>query len=56
LRFLRTRSTLVFVVYRLLLGGLLLLLLSTGRLSASAGRGPSLGGPAALASAPARFR
>jgi undecaprenyl-diphosphatase len=32
LRFLRTRSTLVFVVYRLLLGGLLLALLSTGRL------------------------
>jgi undecaprenyl-diphosphatase len=33
LRFLRTRSTLVFVVYRLLLGGLLLALLATGRLS-----------------------
>ncbi len=32
LRFLRTRSTMVFVVYRLLLGGLLLLLLATGRL------------------------
>jgi undecaprenyl-diphosphatase len=35
LRFLRTRSTLVFVVYRLLLGGLLLVLLGTGRLAAS---------------------
>ena len=35
LRFLRTRSTLVFVVYRLLLGGLLLFLLQTGRLSAT---------------------
>ncbi len=33
LRFLRTKSTQVFVVYRLLLGGLLLLLLSTGRLN-----------------------
>jgi undecaprenyl-diphosphatase len=32
LRFLRTQSTLVFVVYRLLLGGLLLFLLGTGRL------------------------
>jgi undecaprenyl-diphosphatase len=32
LRFLRTKSTLVFVLYRLLLGGLLLLLLGTGRL------------------------
>jgi undecaprenyl-diphosphatase len=35
LRFLRTRSTLVFVVYRLLLGGLLLVLLWTGRLAAT---------------------
>jgi len=33
LRFLRTRSTLVFVVYRLVLGGLLLGLLLTGRLN-----------------------
>ena len=33
LRFLRTQSTLVFVVYRLLLGGLLLFLLGTGRLN-----------------------
>ncbi|MGO8970961.1 MAG: undecaprenyl-diphosphate phosphatase [Myxococcaceae bacterium] len=33
LRFLRTRSTMVFIVYRLLLGGLLLFLLATGRLS-----------------------
>ncbi len=33
LRFLRTRSTIVFVVYRFLLGGLLLLLLASGRLS-----------------------
>jgi undecaprenyl-diphosphatase len=33
LRFLRTRSTLVFVVYRLLLGGLLLFLLGTGRMA-----------------------
>ncbi|MGO9829895.1 MAG: undecaprenyl-diphosphate phosphatase [Myxococcaceae bacterium] len=32
LRFLRTRSTLVFILYRFLLGGLLLLLLATGRL------------------------
>jgi len=35
LRFLRTRSTLVFVVYRLLLGSLLLFLLGTGRLAAT---------------------
>ncbi len=35
LHFLRTRSTLVFVVYRLLLGGLLLFLLGTGRLAAT---------------------
>jgi undecaprenyl-diphosphatase len=35
LRFLRTRSTLVFVVYRLLLGSLLLVLLGTGRLAAA---------------------
>jgi undecaprenyl-diphosphatase len=35
LRFLRTRSTLVFVVYRLFLGGLLLVLLGTGRLAAT---------------------
>jgi undecaprenyl-diphosphatase len=34
LRFLRTKSTLVFVVYRLLLGVLLLVLLGTGRLHA----------------------
>jgi len=33
LRFLRTRSTLVFVVYRFALGGLLLVLLASGRLS-----------------------
>jgi undecaprenyl-diphosphatase len=33
LRFLRTRSTIVFVVYRFFLGGLLLLLLASGRLS-----------------------
>jgi undecaprenyl-diphosphatase len=33
LRFLRTRSTLVFVVYRVLLGALLLALLGSGRLS-----------------------
>ncbi len=33
LRFLRTRSTVVFVVYRFLLGGLLLFLLASGRLS-----------------------
>ena len=32
LRFLRTRSTIPFVVYRILLGGLLLVLLATGRL------------------------
>jgi undecaprenyl-diphosphatase len=50
LRFLRTRSTLVFVVYRLLLGGLLLALLGTGRLSPVEGAAPtpsraSLGAP-----------
>jgi undecaprenyl-diphosphatase len=33
LRFLRTQSTVVFIVYRLLLGGLLLFLLGTGRLN-----------------------
>ena len=33
LRFLRTRSTAVFIVYRFLLGGLLFALLATGRLS-----------------------
>src|SRR5208282_6754696 len=33
LRYLRTQSTAVFIVYRLLLGGLLLVLLATGRLS-----------------------
>jgi undecaprenyl-diphosphatase len=37
LRFLRTRSTLVFVVYRVLLGALLLTLLGNGRLSPLAG-------------------
>jgi undecaprenyl-diphosphatase len=47
LRFLRTKSTLVFVVYRLLLGGLLLVLLGTGRLS------PQGTAPPAEASAPA---
>ena len=47
LRFLRTKSTLVFVVYRLLLGGLPLVLLGTGRLS------PQGTAPPAEASAPA---
>jgi undecaprenyl-diphosphatase len=37
LRFLRTRSTLVFVVYRVALGGLLLGLLVTGKLSPLSG-------------------
>ncbi len=37
LRYLRTRTTLVFVVYRLLLGALLLSLLHTGRLRPDAG-------------------
>jgi undecaprenyl-diphosphatase len=45
LRFLRTRSTLVFIVYRLLLGGVLLLLLGTGRLAAT---------PTAATTTPAR--
>jgi undecaprenyl-diphosphatase len=45
LRFLRTRSTLVFIVYRLLLGGVLLLLLGTGRLDAT---------PTAATTTPAR--
>jgi undecaprenyl-diphosphatase len=43
LRYLRTRTTLVFVVYRLLLGGLLLVLLHAGRLRPDAGLDP--GGP-----------
>jgi undecaprenyl-diphosphatase len=52
LRFLRTRSTLVFVVYRLVLGGFLLALLFTGRLNPAEGAaeaprpGSSLGAPA----------
>jgi len=37
LRYLRTRSTLVFIVYRVLLGGLLFALLLSGRLSPLAG-------------------
>lgn len=52
LRFLRTRSTLVFVAYRLLVGGLLLVLLGTGRLSANASARPPSSARAVLASAP----
>ena len=37
LRYLRTRSTMVFVVYRLVVGSLLLTLLATGRLPAMSG-------------------
>jgi undecaprenyl-diphosphatase len=40
LRYLRTRTTLVFVVYRLGLGVLLLALLHTGRLRPDAGLEP----------------
>lgn len=40
LRYLRTRTTMVFVVYRLLLGALLLSLLHTGRLRPDAGLEP----------------
>lgn len=45
LRYLRTRTTLVFVVYRLLLGALLLALLTSGRLRPDAGLEPG-GSPA----------
>jgi undecaprenyl-diphosphatase len=47
LRFLRTKSTLVFVLYRLLLGGLLLLLLGTGRLKPEPTEEPAPSAPAA---------
>ncbi len=52
LRFLRTRSTVVFVVYRFLLGGLLLLLLASGRLNPQPDAAPQA--HAALAAGPVR--
>jgi undecaprenyl-diphosphatase len=51
LRYLRTRTTLVFVVYRLALGVLLLVLLNAGRLRPDAGLEqppPRVPGPTAV--------
>jgi undecaprenyl-diphosphatase len=48
LRFLRTRSTLIFVAYRVVLGGLLLVLLGTGRLDPRSGAEPGKPDPPAV--------
>lgn len=52
LGFLRTHSTFVFIVYRLLLAGVLLALLTTGRLAPNDGDRHSADSPAAAAALP----
>ena len=54
LGFLRTHSTFVFIAYRLLLAGVLLALLTTGRLSPNDDAGHSAGVPAGAAAVFAR--